>query len=111
MGLLGVLLGLALLVWLAYRGWTILLLAPGAALIAAAFAGGPLLAFWTQTFMDSASRFVAQFLPLFRLGVLFAKLREDSASVAATAEFMTSRLGAARAVLTVVLAGAFVTYG
>src|SRR6516162_8082262 len=61
MGLFGILLGLALLVWLAYRGWSILLLAPGAALIAAAFAGGPLLAYWTQTFMDSASRFVAQF--------------------------------------------------
>jgi hypothetical protein len=30
--------GLALLVWLAYRGWSILLLAPGA-LIAAAFRG------------------------------------------------------------------------
>ena len=37
MGLFGILLGLALLVWLAYRGWSILLLAPGAALIAAAF--------------------------------------------------------------------------
>jgi len=46
-GLFGILLGLALLVWLAYRGWSILLLAPGAALIAAAFAGGPLLAYWT----------------------------------------------------------------
>ena len=71
MGLFGILLGLALLVWLAYRGWSILLLAPGAALIAAAFAGGPLLAYWTQTFMDSASRFVAQFFPLFLLGALF----------------------------------------
>ena len=28
MGLAGVLLGLALLVWLAFRGWTVLLLAP-----------------------------------------------------------------------------------
>ena len=36
MGLFGILLGLALLIWLAYRGWSILLLAPGAALIAAA---------------------------------------------------------------------------
>jgi hypothetical protein len=27
MGLLGILLGLALLIWLAYRGWSILLLA------------------------------------------------------------------------------------
>jgi H+/gluconate symporter-like permease len=110
-GLFGILLGLALLVWLAYRGWSILLLAPGAALIAAAFAGGPLLAYWTQTFMDSASRFVAQFFPLFLLGALFGKLMEDSGSVAAIARFMTERLGPARAILTVVLAGAFVTYG
>jgi H+/gluconate symporter-like permease len=111
MGLFGILLGLALLVWLAYRGWSILLLAPAAALIAAAFAGGPLLAYWTQTFMDSASRFVAQFFPLFLLGALFGKLMEDSGSVSTIARFMTERLGPARAILTVVLAGALVTYG
>jgi H+/gluconate symporter-like permease len=111
MGLFGILLGLVLLVWLAYRGWSILLLAPGAALIAAAFAGGPLLAFWTQTFMDSASRFIAQFFPLFLLGAIFGKLMEDSGSVTAIAEFMIGRLGPSRAVLTVVLAGALVTFG
>jgi H+/gluconate symporter-like permease len=111
MGLFGILLGLALLVWLAFRGWSILLLAPGAALIAVAFAGGPLLAYWTQTFMDNASRFVAQFFPLFLLGALFGKLMEDSGSVAAIASFMTEKLGPQRAVLTVVLAGALVTYG
>src|SRR6516164_7725429 len=111
MGLFGILLGLALLVWLAYRGWSILLLAPGAALIAAAFAGGPVLAYWTQTFMDSASRFVAQFFPLFLLGALFGKLMEDSGSVTAIATYMTERLGERRAMLAVVLAGALVTYG
>src|SRR6516162_425840 len=111
MGLFGILLGLALLVWLAYRGWSILLLAPGAALTAAAFAGGPILAYWTQTFMDSGSRFVAQFFPLFLLGALFGKLMEDSGSVAAIADFMTKQLGPQRAILTVVLAGALVTYG
>jgi H+/gluconate symporter-like permease len=110
-GLFGILLGLGLLVWLAYRGWSILLLAPGAALVAAAFAGGPLLAYWTQTFMDSGSRFVAQFFPIFLLGALFGKLMEDSGSVAAIAKFMSARLGPRRAILTVVLAGAFVTYG
>jgi H+/gluconate symporter-like permease len=68
MSLLGILLGLALLMFLAFRGWTILLLAPAAALIAAAFSGEPLLAHWTQTFMLSAARFVAQFFPLFLLG-------------------------------------------
>ena len=100
MGLFGILLGLALLVWLAYRGWSILLLAPGAALIAAAFAGGPTLPYWTQTFMDNASRFIAQFFPLFLLGALFGKLMEDSGSVAAIASFMTEKLGPQRAILT-----------
>ena len=36
-GLLGILVALGLLIWLAYRGWSVLLLAPAAALIAAAF--------------------------------------------------------------------------
>jgi H+/gluconate symporter-like permease len=77
-GLAGVLLGLGLLVWLAYRGWSVLLLAPLAAVVAAAFAGEPLLASWTQTFMGSAAQFVAQFFPLFLLGALFGNLMEDS---------------------------------
>jgi H+/gluconate symporter-like permease len=111
MGLVGILLGLALLVWLAFRGWSVLLLAPAAALLAAAFAGEPLLASWTQTFMGSAAGFLAQFFPLFLLGALFGKLMEDSGSVSAIANFMTERLGERRAVLAVVLAGALVTYG
>ena len=35
-GLLGILVALGLLIWLAYRGWSVLLLAPAAALLAAA---------------------------------------------------------------------------
>jgi len=111
MGLAGILFGLALLIWLAFRGWSVLLLAPAAALLAAAFAGEPLLANWTQTFMGAAAFFLAQFFPIFLLGALFGKLMEDSGSVAAIAEFMTERLGRHRAVLAVVLAGALVTYG
>ncbi len=111
MGLLGILAGLALLVWLAYRGWSVLLLAPIAAAVAAAFAGEPLLAHWTQTFMGSAAGFVAQFFPLFLLGAIFGKLMEDSGSVGAIARWMTARLGTQRAMLSVVLAGAAVTYG
>jgi H+/gluconate symporter-like permease len=111
MGFLGILLGLALLVWLAFRGWSVLLLAPAAALLAAAFSGQPLLATWTQIFMESAARFLVQFFPLFLLGALFGKLMNDSGSIAAIADFMTKRLGTDRAVIAVVLAGALVTYG
>jgi H+/gluconate symporter-like permease len=111
MGLLGILLGLGLLVGLAFRGWSVLGLAPVAALVAAAFSGEPLLAHWTQTFMGSAAGFFAQFFPLFLLGALFGKLMDDSGSVSAIAQFMTDKLGTGRAVLAVVLAGALVTYG
>jgi H+/gluconate symporter-like permease len=100
-----------LLVLFAFRGWSVLLLAPLAALIAALFSGEPVLAHWTQTFMTSAAGFLAQFFPLFLLGALFGKLMEDSGSVTAIASFMTQRLGPQRAVLAVVLAGALVTYG
>ena len=111
MGLVGILVALGLLIWLAYRGWSILLLAPAAAVLAAGLAGEPLLAHWTQTFMGSAARFIMQFFPIFLLGALFGKLMEDSGSVSAIAAFMTERLGPRRAVLAVVLAGALVTYG
>jgi H+/gluconate symporter-like permease len=111
MGLLGILVGLGLLIWLAFRGWSVLLLAPVAALVAAFLGGEPLLANWTQVFMGSAARFLAQFFPLFLLGAVFGKLMEDSGAVSAVADFMTKRLGERRVMLAVVLAGAFVTYG
>ena len=111
MGLLGILVALGLLIWLAYRGWSVLLLAPAAAILAAGLAGEPLLAHWTQTFMGSAAQFLMQFFPIFLLGALFGKLMEDSGSVSAIASFMAERLGPRRAVLSVVLAGALVTYG
>lgn len=111
MGLAGILVALGALVWLSFRGWSVLVLAPAAALVAAAFAGEPLLAHWTETFMNAAAGFLAQFFPLFLLGALFGKLMEDSGSVSAIAQFMTEKLGPQRAILAVVLAGALVTYG
>ena len=110
-GLIGILLGLALLMWLAYRGWSILLVAPLAALVTTVFSGEPLLAHWTQTFMSGAARFVAQWFPLFLLGGLFGKLMGDSGSVISIAQYLTKKLGASRTMLAVVAASAIVTYG
>lgn len=111
MGLLGILVALGFMIWFAYRGWSILLLAPVAGLIASFISREPLLAGWTQVFMTNAADFVAQFFPIFLLGALFGKLMEASGSVEAIARWMTETLGTSRAILAVVLAGAFVTYG
>jgi H+/gluconate symporter-like permease len=110
-GLAGVLGGLALLIAFAFRGWSVLLLAPVAALIASLFSREPLLAHWTLTFMGGAADFLARFFPLFLLGAVFGKLMEDSGSVTSIAAYVTQRLGPHRAMLAVVLAGALVTYG
>jgi len=111
MGLFGILLGLGLLMWLAYRGWSVLLAAPAAALVAAGISGEPLLAHWTETFMNGAARFVSQWFPMFLLGGLFGKLMEDSRSISSIARSLTERLGTRRTMLSVVLASAVVTYG
>jgi H+/gluconate symporter-like permease len=111
MDLIGILSGLTLLIWLAFRGWSVLILAPVAALLAAAMAGEPLLANWTQTFMFGASGFFAKFLPMFLLGAIFGKLMDDSGSIRAIADFIRTHLGSAHASLAVVIVGALVTYG
>jgi H+/gluconate symporter-like permease len=54
-GVAGMLGGLGLLIAFAFRGWSVLLLAPVAALVAALFSREPLLAHWTQTFRGSAA--------------------------------------------------------
>ena len=40
-GLLGILVGLGILIWFAFKGWSVLLLAPIAAVVAALFGGEP----------------------------------------------------------------------
>ncbi len=111
MGLFGILLALALLMWFAYRGWSVLLLAPAASLVAAAVSGEPLLPHWTATFMGGTARFVSQWLPLFLLGGIFGKMMDDSGSITSIARFLTEKLGVQRTMLSVVLASAVVTYG
>ena len=87
------------------------MVAPVAAMLAAAISGEPLLAHWTQTFMPGAGRFVTQWFPMFLLGGLFGKLMDDSGSITSIARFLTERLGTRRTILSVVLASAAVTYG
>ncbi len=111
-GMIGVLLALGLLIYLAYRGVSVLLLGPAMALVAALFAAGtPLLATYTQVFMSSAGGFIVQFFPLFLLGAIFGKLMDDSGAAEAIAHGIVGKLGEQRAILAVVLACAVLTYG
>ena len=111
LGLTGILVSLGLLIFLAFRGFTLLLAAPGAAIVAAAFSQEPILAKWTLTFMQGTGGFIISFFPLFLLGGVFGKLMDDSGAALSIARGITEQLGEERAVMSVVLASAALTYG
>lgn len=112
MGLIGIFLSLGLLMYLAYRGITVLILAPVLALLAVLLAGGiPLLATYTQVFMPALGNYLLQFFPLFMLGAIFGKLMADSGSARTIAEWFVGRMGAGQAIAAVVLACGVLTYG
>jgi H+/gluconate symporter-like permease len=111
-GVLGILAALGLLIYLSYRGVSVLLAAPLTALAAALATGGaPLLATYTQVFMPALGQFAVLYFPLFLLGALFGKLMDDSGSARVIAEGIVGRLGRERSILAVVLACAVLTYG
>lgn len=111
-GMWGIVLALVLLMALAYRGYSVLLLAPLCALVAVLCSGDvPLLASYTQVFMPALGGFVVAFFPLFLLGAVFGRLMEASGAALAIARGLADRLGAGQAVLAVVAACAVLTYG
>ncbi|WP_445157301.1 GntP family permease [Halomonas sp. E14] len=111
-GIAAIVIALLLLMYLAYRGLSLLILAPAlAALVALVSVDTPLLASYTQVFMGSAGGFIIQYFPLFLLGAIFGKLMEDSGSAEVLAGAIVERLGESRAILAVVLSCAVMTYG
>ncbi|MBX3637837.1 MAG: GntP family permease [Rubrivivax sp.] len=110
--ILGIVIALAGLIVFAYRGASVLLLAPAMAMVAVLLSPeAPLLASYTQVFMAALGQFVVLYFPLFLLGAVFGKLMEASGAARAIADGIAAALGRERAVLAVVLACAVLTYG
>jgi H+/gluconate symporter-like permease len=110
--LLPPLVALALLIGFAYRGISLILLAPATGLLAVLLSGEiPVLSAYTQIFMRSAADFIFAFFALFLLGAIFGKLMDDSGSAKSLARTVSSRLGSRQAILSVVLCCAVLTYG
>src|SRR5690606_25755401 len=80
MGMLAIVVSLLLLMYFAYRGVTVLLLAPLMAALAVLLSGelALLLPIYTNTFMPALAGYAANFLPIFLLGALFGQLIADS---------------------------------
>lgn len=110
---LAIVVSLILLMYLAYRGITVLLLAPLMAALAVLLSGeiGIFLPIYTDTFMKALGGYVMQFLPIFLLGALFGQLMADSGAAHSISQWIVNKLGERHAIITVVLACGILTYG
>jgi H+/gluconate symporter-like permease len=106
------LLALGFLILVAYRGYSVILFAPVAALAAVVLTmPGAVLPAYSSLFMDSMATFLRNYFPVFMLGALFGKLIEVSGFAKAIAAGISRLTGRGRAMLGIVTICALMVYG
>ena len=113
LGILGILVSLLLLIFLAYRGWNVILIAPICALAGLLIGDldAPILATYTQVFMPALGNYLIKFFPLSLLGAVFGKLMDDSGCARTIAHKIVEWTGKERAIIAIILACGVLTYG
>ncbi|MGD6872916.1 GntP family permease [Sutcliffiella horikoshii] len=115
-GLIG---GLALLIFLTMRGMNLLVVGPLSALFVALLSGMPLFpqlvaegeVNFVSSYMGGFSSFVTSWYLMFLLGAIFGKVMEDSGAADSVSRLVVDKLGMKFAVLAIVAACAILTYG
>lgn len=100
--------------FLAYKGYSTIITAPIIALltiIVTSGFNGHLMASYTEVYMSGFASFVKNYFPLFMTGAIFAILMEKANYAKSISHFITSKLGKEKAILSIVLSGALLTYG
>ena len=111
MAVLGILLSLGLLMFMAYRGFSVIFFAPVFAILAAIFSGMAIMPTYTEIFLPNLANYVKVYFPFFLLGAVFGKVMEESGAAKAIAKGIVNKLGKKQAMLSVVLSAAVLTYG
>ena len=112
MSFLIVLAALVFLMYVAYRGHSVILFAPIAALGAVLLTDPSLVApMFTGLFMDKMVGFLKLYFPVFLLGAVFGKVIELSGFSKSIVAATIKLVGAQRAMLSIVIVCALLTYG
>ncbi len=112
MSFLIVLAALCFLMFVAYRGYSVILFAPIAALGAVLLTDASLVApMFTGLFMDKMVGFLKLYFPVFLLGAIFGKLIEISGFSKSIVTATIKLFGPERAMLSIVAVCALLTYG
>lgn len=113
-GIIGLLAAIGFLVYMAFKGHSIIVVAPIAAMVAILFSyglKGHFMASYTITYMEGFANYAKNYFPIYLLGAIFAKMMDISGNAMTIARFCTKKLGKSRAILSVVLTCAILTYG
>jgi H+/gluconate symporter-like permease len=112
MNLLVVIAALALLMAVAYRGFSVILFAPICALLAVLLTDpSHVLPLFSDIFMEKMAGFLKLYFPVFMLGALFGKIIELAGYSRSIVSSVSRVVDRKRAVLSIVLVCALLTYG
>lgn len=106
-----IILSLVLLIYFAYRGYSVIFFAPIFAVLAAVASGLPVMPTYTELFMVKAVTYVKNFFPIFLLGAIFGKIMEETGMAQSIAKAIMGSLGPKHAALATMLSAAVLTYG
>ena len=109
--IMGIFLGLVMLMLLAYKGHSIVWIAPVCAAFVAVLGGLNVLDAYVGDYMKGLGGFVISWFPAFFLGAVYGKIMDLTGSARSLAEAMVKVIGYKRAVAAVVIPCMAMTYG
>ena len=109
--LIGIVLGLILLIYLAYKGHSIIWVSPVCAALVAVLGGMDILQAYLEEYIGGTAAYVVSWFPAFFLGAVYGKLMDLTGSARSLANKLISLIGSRYAILAVVLPCLLMTYG
>ena len=109
--LCGIVVGLCVLIFLAYKGHSIIWVAPVCAILVAMLSGLELLGAYMGDYMKGVADYILSWFPAFFLGAVYGKVMDMTGSARSLANKLVSVIGAKFAVAAVVLPCLLMTYG
>ena len=112
LGVIAIIATLFALMYLAYRGLTVLVIAPILAMLAAMMSGEiPALYALSSVFMPAAAGYIKAYFPVFLAGAVFGKLMGVTGAATSIAHFISEKFGKKHAIAAVIVATSLLTYG
>ena len=111
LSLFGIILGLVLLMFLAYKGYSIIWVAPVCAVVVAVLSGYAILDAYIGDYMKGMADYVLQWFPAFFLGAVYGKVMDLTGSARSLGNALVKLIGPRFAVAAVVIPCLLMTYG